>query len=408
MWSTWLNMTAAMPAEKGHVPMSRSPEIELLLCCARRVLAIEYQEKLRALLAGGLNWERVQGLARRHRLTHLLFHHLNQSAADLVPGSVLQSLREAFNRNARRSLLLSAELREVHALFADAGIAALAYKGPVLGQQVYGNVALREMSDLDVLVAPRDVIAARDLLIGRGYYSLPAAVGIPDRLALSWDCNLILFRDQPRQIFELHWALAAGRFTFPLPFAEAWNRRHEVLLSGARLPTFSTEDQLLILCFHGSRHMWECIEWITGVAELIRSEAVDWDELWRRAERLRSRHRLMLGLKLASDLLDAPVPAEVLRRSSAPPMAFDAVSKVLFNGSAPSTNASARPFHSFQVALSDGMRSKLRYMFYSAFEPAKEDYFALRLPSALYPLYPLIRPLRLARSYGARLVGGKP
>jgi hypothetical protein len=372
------------------------------------VLATEQQDRLRTLVASGLDWERVQALARRHRLTHLLFHHLNQSANELVPASVLESLREAFNRNARRSLLLSAELREVHALFTQAGIAALAYKGPVLGQQLYGNVALREMSDLDVLVERHNVTAARDLLIDRGYYSLPAAVGIPDRLALSWDCNLILIRDQPRQIFELHWALAAGRYTFPLPFAEAWNRKHEVLLSGTRLPTFSAEDQLLILCFHGSRHMWECIEWIAGVAELIRSEVVDWDELWRRAERLRSRHRLMLGLKLATDLLDAPVPDEMFRRSSAPPKAFDAVSKALFNGSAASTNGSARPFHSFQVALSDGMRSKLRYMFYSAFEPAKEDYFALRLPSALYPLYPLIRPLRLARSYGARLVGGKP
>jgi hypothetical protein len=48
--------------------------------------------------------------------------------------------------------VLTAELCRLISLFAAADIAAIPYKGPVLGLFAYGNIALRRFVDLDVIV----------------------------------------------------------------------------------------------------------------------------------------------------------------------------------------------------------------------------------------------------------------
>src|SRR6266576_6247419 len=64
---------------------------------------------------------------------------------------------------------MSAELARIAAGFEWAGLPLLAFKGPVLSQQLYGDPGLRSFSDLDVIVAPRDADAAEALLRGLGY-----------------------------------------------------------------------------------------------------------------------------------------------------------------------------------------------------------------------------------------------
>ncbi len=79
----------------------------------------------------------------------------------------------AFQRVSALNILLTHELQKLLALFADNDVRAVPYKGPALALQLYGNVALRQFSDLDILVHPRDVLRARDLLLAEGYAQLP-------------------------------------------------------------------------------------------------------------------------------------------------------------------------------------------------------------------------------------------
>jgi len=48
-------------------------------------------------------------------------------------------------------------------------LAFIPYKGPTLALAVYGNLALREFTDLDILVQTQNVRQAAELLKDRGY-----------------------------------------------------------------------------------------------------------------------------------------------------------------------------------------------------------------------------------------------
>jgi hypothetical protein len=49
-------------------------------------------------------------------------------------------------------------------------------------------------------------------------------------------------------------------------------------------------------------------------------------------------------------------------------------------------------------------RDQLSYLASVAFTPSGADWESLRLPRALFPLYVVTRPIRLAAKYGRRLV----
>ena len=134
-----------------------NPEVDFLLSCARVDLLEAQAQHLRQLLMRPLDWNRLVALAARHGLLPLLARHLQTLPADTIPAAVSESLRVHQHAVALRNLGLSGELVRVLRLFAEHGIAALPFKGPTLAQFAYGDPALREFGDLDLLLRPRDV-----------------------------------------------------------------------------------------------------------------------------------------------------------------------------------------------------------------------------------------------------------
>ena len=146
---------------KSGAPQRRS-EVELLLTCARASLNDSRKARVKELATGDLDWDYLLQLADRHGLQPLLYWHLNEVCAASVPERQLQLLRVAFQRVSALNIFLTHELRRLLSLFAENNITAVPYKGPALALQLYGNVALRQFSDLDIMVHPRDVLGARD------------------------------------------------------------------------------------------------------------------------------------------------------------------------------------------------------------------------------------------------------
>ena len=87
--------------------------------------------------------------------------------------TTLDQLRDDFNDNSRRNLFLTRELLNLLTLFETHQIPAIPFKGPVLAASVYGNLALRQFSDLDLIIHKQHVAKARELLVSAG---IPAAV----------------------------------------------------------------------------------------------------------------------------------------------------------------------------------------------------------------------------------------
>ena len=127
-------------------------ELDLLLSCARTRLDPESSERVARAVHGGVDWDSLIASADRHYVMPLLYWNLSRVCAADVPRDPMDALQHRFRDSAQRNLLKSRELVRVLNLLAANGINALPMKGPVLAEAVYGQLALRQFDDLDVLI----------------------------------------------------------------------------------------------------------------------------------------------------------------------------------------------------------------------------------------------------------------
>src|SRR5689334_10941593 len=144
------------------------PELELLFTSTAGSLTTSHARRGDALLSEPLDWEFLLGFADQHGLAALFFWSA-QDFQHAIPAQCFKLLKAAYETNARRNLLLWHLLLEVQELLESHGVECVALKGPTLAASVYGSVALREFSDVDILVRPSDVARARSVLMSAGF-----------------------------------------------------------------------------------------------------------------------------------------------------------------------------------------------------------------------------------------------
>lgn len=333
-----------------------------------------------------------------HGLAPLLYWELKRSCADLVPAAILAGFRERFLINARRNLLLSAELLRIVTVLKHAGIDVLPFKGPAISWTLYENPALREMSDLDLLVRPRDARRAYDLLVSDGYE--PVYPKLHWRFLHSHNCEAALLRGEV--VIDLHWETMPRNFRPARDAEAAWRRSQLVPVARGLVPTFSPEDLFIFLCVHGGKHCWSQLTCLADVSRLVAREAIDWQLVLERARAAKSCRAVSLALALMRDLLRVPIPLEaeaILCEDDLAQRLANQVREALLSGSngLRGTVSQLR----FWLALSTGPVSKARVL-WQPLQPQIADQLWWRLPVWLSPVYYVTRPFRLAAKYALR------
>ncbi|MGH9873632.1 MAG: nucleotidyltransferase domain-containing protein [Pyrinomonadaceae bacterium] len=383
--------------------ISASAEAELLVHCARLEIDQQRAERIRLLAGSNLNWTRLLSLAQRNALIPLLSFQLSRVAANQAPPDQLKQLRDRSQSNAALNVLLTGEMVRLLELFEASQIPAVPYKGPAIGVGIYGNLALRQFADLDILVPDKDVWKATELLIGQAYQ---AHFTIPARKQSSFIrlgyVRLFKHKTETTTV-ELHWRLAPRFFGAEFDTSRLWQSARRLELQGSRVRVPSPEDLILMLCIHGAKDCWEKLEWVCGLAELVRSETeVDWPRVLGQAKEIRCLKIASLGLVLAHEMLDAPIPADVLGQFSSRKQLdslVDQTARRFF-----SENPGALPLTrrvKFHLAMKDSLGAKFSYCARLALTTTPVDWELVQLPEAVSFLYFPLRALRLLRKYGA-------
>lgn len=381
-------------------------ELQVLIDCARASVEAERAERIRELATAGLNWDRLLKLARRNGLAPLLYCHLNRICAASVPAGPFGLLRDYFQKNGAFNLLLTGELVRLLKLLNDNGIAAVPFKGPAVAVKLYGHLALRQFCDLDILVRASDVWEASRLIETQGF---EPDFRIPEekRTALVRRDYVQLFRrDGGRILVELHWGIAPRSFAVQFDADAVWPRLEPLALQGATVLMPCAEDLLLMLCVHGSRHGWEKLEAVCGIAELLRREQdLDWQDVWERSRAMHCRRMLVFGLLLAHGLFDVTLPpqAAVLTRSRTLLAVTGNVVRDFYADEVQSRTFT-RQFV-LHLRLKDRRTDQVRHCVGLA-TPTPDDWATVRLPGSLSFAYPLVRAIRLAGRYASRRAGG--
>jgi hypothetical protein len=165
------------------------------------------------------------------------------------------------------------------------------------------------------------------------------------------------------------------------------------------------EDLLLLLCVHGSRHYWSQLNWICDIAELLRARpGIDWGGLLARAGAAGGVRMLLLGLLLAAEVLEVPLPPEVARQARSDWVVRELAAQVrgwLFRELADEKDEGGPPsevlFHSFLLRVRERARDRWCYSRHMVWSPkARRARWLLPLPAALTFLHLPLWPVRRA------------
>lgn len=383
------------------------PETRLLLDCSRTSLPPEVGERIKQLVRSNLNWKYLIDTASWHGVLPLLCHNLSRIGADTVPSTPLQQLRARFRTNSVRNLRLAADLLKILQFLEANGISAVAFKGPALAVVAYGNLALREFLDLDVLVQEKDFPKAKALFLAHGYKPWRELTPQEETQHFRSNHAYTLVRSQDGLRLDLHWRITQERYAFGLDVESLWSRSTRTSFFGRDVLSMQPEDLLLVLCLHGSKHCWERLAWICDVTELMRANpALDWNEIMRRSAALNIEKAVMLGLDLARELLDAPLPESVsaiIRQHRSVHLLSVLIRKRLFARLNKPMGLVERTILFWMTGERlQNQLPHLAYTFGRVFIPNEHDTTLISLPQFIRILY---YPLRLVRLTMARTRG---
>jgi hypothetical protein len=378
-----------------RIPRDVGLEWRLLALTARTNASSSAEEAIHEAASRASDWQLFVGLAWRHGVTGLVSTTLSRLPGAQVPSGPRGSLADAHRAVARANLRLTWDLHRVLGILAEEEIPVIPLKGPVLASRAYGDVSLRSFVDLDLLVREEDLSAGMRALQAAGLTPEPSHSQIPEELLRRWGSAVPFITDDGSPV-ELHWRLSSAfwqsRLEPPALFARAAPRDW----MGRPVLWLTTEDQLLFLCTHASRHGWSRLIWICDVAETLRSEEVDWAELLPRAAEVGALRILHLGVRLARSLLGAPVEPHVLGRFPVDPLVARLEKQVLRVSSGEEVSALSEFL--VHVRSRDRIEDQWAFFFGSVLTPSTEDLVSGygRMPVSAYPLW---RVLRLTRKY---------
>lgn len=388
------------------------PEIELLLVCSRADIPLEISARIKTLISEGLDWAYVIDTAGRQGILPLLYHYLSTNAPTDVPTTVMDKLRNSFHGNTARNMFLCAELLKILAFFQENGIEAILYKGPVLAEMAYGNVALRRFADLDIVIREKDLQKAKQLLLAHGYRSifnygrrpLLQLTESQEAAYLKFNHEYEFLRHDGRVNIDLHWRLSQKCFPFTMGnLDQLWSNQVKVSLAGVNVATFAREYMIVLLCMHGAKDEWKKLGWISDIDHLLNNREVDWATLLTHASRLHYERVLFLGLLLANRLLGTKLPPDVLRRIEIDASLISIAAEIrnrLFEEIA--TEPSLMECFNLKrlhIELCERRRDRYRYVLCVLMTPGMSEWSWIKLPDSLYAAYYIMRPLRMMGRY---------
>jgi hypothetical protein len=257
------------------------------------------------------DWEILIEASNRHSLTPLFYQRLKAFPPDSpIPDWVRRRLRLLYLQNAGRNLNLYHGLGKVLEVLGKKNIPVIALKGAHLAELVYGNIALRPMVDLDLLVKKKDLPGVAEKLLEIGF--VPTA---PQK-KMTENHHHVVYRWPGKEIYiEVHWNIIGPAYPFNVDTEGLWNRARPAVVDGLEILVLCPEDLLLHLCLHTARDLYQTgLRPFCDLLEIIRrnENKMDWDQVFLRSGQWGMGKFVYLTLNLTRELLGASVPEDPL------------------------------------------------------------------------------------------------
>lgn len=257
------------------------------------------------------DWEAVIHLAEaQHLLPYLDWKLSTGSKAEHPPEAIVSKIHQATLHYSTYGLWLFSHLTTILLALRQAGIAVIPLKGAYLGAQVYADLYLRPMGDIDLLIQESQLIRCDEVLIHLGYH--PSRKAWIEGNYRQAHHHLPPYRHSWMPPIEVHWNIARIGNSLNVPAPSLWESAHPCQIQGVPCMALSPEHLLIHLCLHagyanrfrgGLRSLIDLWEIMTRLGEQI-----NWPSLIEQADAWGATKCVALMFALAEKTLHLSIP----------------------------------------------------------------------------------------------------
>lgn len=294
-------------------PETPTPEARLLLLISRVRPSVPALKQAQATIDASVDWHEFLTLCARHGTAGTAYRNL-QGLRD-VPEEHLKHFEALYNKTLSSNVRKLAELQRVLAALGGKGIGAICLKGPVASEVIFGDPGLYPSGDIDLLVRPEDMDGTTECLTTMGYSILHSGYD-EYRDYFMRELSHISMGDG-KFVIEPHWNLFFRYFNADPSLW--WEGATAAGPGGSSYRLLSPESDVIYNSFRLFFKGFAPLRFLVILAELIRhyEGEMDWARLQQTARALNFSGVLCVCLRLAHELLGAPVPEEHTRLKSA-------------------------------------------------------------------------------------------
>ena len=317
-----------------------------------------------------------------HGLVGLAGNTLVQAAPESVPPEIQQAFQAfvAQTRNSNQALLN--ELARLIGQLANAGVETIAFKGPVLAKQAFGDLGLRGFRDLDFLIHDDDLPKTIKVLCECGYERNGKFTSEQFHLIHLLQGQEIMFKSGVGAI-EPHTRLTSLKMALDIDYDGLWRRAGREDIFGHQILTLAPEDTMIVLAIHGGKELWWDIKWCCDVADFIASHPqLDWNTIIERARAQGCYRMLVVMASLARTYLGARIPDFLVAAETGDPAVAQIIDRIMARWEAddPGGPPSNKTVSMDRLLLHDGIFRRASYVVRTWFLPGPQHIALAKLP----------------------------
>lgn len=294
------------------------------------------EERIKAFLDNGeIDWKGLLEDATYHGIAPIIYQNLKEANLKSIPDYFLENLKAIYYGNVRRNTRYFAELERVLKLLKETGVEPIVLKGGAMAEEVYKNIALRPLEDIDLLVKKFDLPAAKAVFERWGYasqkkiFQSKAHKEFEEEIRKpfeKFETELHFIKGEREYFFDVHWNLliicdSKIKEAIQLDMERIWKRKKLYSFGTSPAYLMSPEDLLIYVCLHlRERHLEKArsrLIWWYDIYKIIKTyeNGFDWNYFLasvREYEACESIYPLILTLK---EWFNPPLPQDLLKEA---------------------------------------------------------------------------------------------
>ena len=313
------------------ITSSLSQEEHLIILASRVNMDPTEEAMLNDVLCDGLDWSLIKDISSRFGIQSLLFKHLSREKySHCVPNEVMKLFKDDYHLQSLKSFIIHSEIKKIQRLMNKYNIPVILLKGAALAEWVYGDIALRPMSDIDILCKREDIQFVQDKFIDWGFkqqkqheerYHSTLHIKY-----LTGSCkHLPTFYKPNLPGVEVHYDIFPGVYNDLAEMDKVWETRAIAFDSdGLQTNCLLLEYQILHLLIHLYRHITNenesvVLYWFSDIHEVVmkHKEEIDWGLICDIANTLKVVYQLTPVLDLLKTNWNTPIPENLVSHQSA-------------------------------------------------------------------------------------------